>query len=215
MNKMLKIEPVIYIIDDDQAMTNSMVWILDSLQMKSHVFNCAEDFLLHLDLNQHGCILCDVRMARMSSLELQQILNERGSVLPIIFLTGEGDVALAVQLLKGGAIDLLTKPFHDHSLIESINYALKKDKVIRLKRIESAQIKARLELLSQREKQILHGIMLGNQNKIISSQLKISVKTVEAHRATMMHKLGAKSILQLAKIFLSHDLREYFDMQTS
>lgn len=203
------LDPIVYIIDDDHAMVESLTWIIESLGLKVKTYTRAQDFLDEYDPQQHGCLLLDVRMPGMSGPELQSKLNEHGSpILPIIFISGHGDVPLAVRVMKAGAIDFLTKPFNDQVLIESINKALRTDKSNREKRQECAQARAKFSLLSPREVQVLQGIVAGKPNKIISAELNISLKTVEAHRASVMKKMGVKSVPELVKLVLTNRIEE-------
>lgn len=206
---MSTLDPIVHIIDDDHAMVESLSWIIESigLRVKTHVR--AQDFLDEYDPQQHGCLLLDVRMPGMSGPELQTKLNEQGlPTLPIIFISGHGDVPLAVRVMKAGAIDFLTKPFNDQVLLESINKALRIDKSNREKRQESAQARAKFALLSPREVQVLQGIVAGKPNKVISAELKISLKTVEAHRASVMKKMSVKSVPELVKLVLTNSIQE-------
>ena len=205
----MSIEPVVYVVDDDQAMVESMTWIIQSVGLKVKTFTRAQDFLEQFDSSQHGCLLLDVRMPGMSGPELQNRLNEfTPPLLPIIFISGHGDVPLAVRVMKAGATDFLTKPFNDQVLLESINKALRIDKMHREKQQENAQAEAKLALLSPREEQVLQGIVSGKQNKVISSDLDISLKTVEAHRASVMKKMGVKSVPELVKLVLNNTTQQ-------
>jgi FixJ family two-component response regulator len=201
-------EAIVYIVDDDQAMVESLSWIIESVGLKAKVYIRAQDFLDHYSSDQHGCLLLDVRMPGMSGPELQAKLNSIGAALPIIFISGHGDVPLAVRVMKAGAIDFLTKPFNDQVLIESINKALRVDKANREKQQESAQAEAKFALLSPREIQVLQGIVAGKQNKVISGELNISLKTVEAHRASVMKKMCVKSVPELVKLVLTNGVQE-------
>lgn len=201
--------PVVYIIDDDHAMVESLSWIIESVGLKVKTFVRPQDFLDEYDPQQHGCLLLDVRMPGMSGPELQTKLNDQGlPILPIIFISGHGDVPLAVRVMKAGAIDFLTKPFNDQVLLESINKALRIDKANREKRQECAQARAKFALLSPREVQVLQGIVAGKPNKVVSAELKISLKTVEAHRASVMKKMGVKSVPELVKLVLTNTIQE-------
>ncbi|MBA3660755.1 MAG: response regulator transcription factor [Gammaproteobacteria bacterium] len=206
---MSTLEPIVYIIDDDHAMVESLTWIIESIGLKVKTYVRAQEFLEEYDPQQHGCLLLDVRMPGMSGPELQTKLNEQGlPTLPIIFISGHGDVPLAVRVMKAGAIDFLTKPFNDQVLLESINKALRLDKANREKRQESAQARAKFALLSPREVQVLQGIVAGKPNKVISAELKISLKTVEAHRASVMKKMVVKSVPELVKLVLTNSIQE-------
>ena len=201
-------DPIVYVVDDDQAMVESLTWIIESVGLKVKTYVRAQDFLDEYNPIQHGCLLLDVRMPGMSGPELQLRLNEKGATLPIIFISGHGDVPLAVRVMKAGAVDFLTKPFNDQILLESINKALRADKTHREKQQENAKAEAKFALLSPREVQVLQGIVAGKQNKVISAELKISLKTVEAHRASVMKKMGVKSVPELVRLVLRNDVQE-------
>jgi FixJ family two-component response regulator len=206
---MSTLDPIVYIIDDDQAMVESLSWIIESIGLKVRTYVRPQEFLEEYDPQQHGCLLLDVRMPGMSGPELQLKLNEQGlPTLPIIFISGHGDVPLAVRVMKAGAIDFLTKPFNDQVLLESINKALRIDKSNRERRQESAQARAKFALLSPREIQVLQGIVAGKPNKVVSSELNISLKTVEAHRASVMKKMNVKSVPELVKLVLTNSIQE-------
>lgn len=201
----MSMEPIVYVVDDDQAMVESLSWIIESVGLKVKTYTRANEFLEQYNHLQHGCLLLDVRMPGMSGPELQAKLNAQGTTsLPIIFISGHGDVPLAVRVMKAGAVDFLTKPFNDQVLLESINKALRLDKLTREKQQENAQAEAKFALLSPREVQVLQGIVAGKQNKVISAELKISLKTVEAHRASVMKKMGVKSVPELVKLVLTN-----------
>jgi FixJ family two-component response regulator len=205
----MAIEQIVYVVDDDQAMVESLSWVIESVGLKAKTFTRAQDFLDNYNAQQPGCLLLDVRMPGMSGPELQTKLNELGSpALPIVFISGHGDVPLAVRVMKAGAIDFLTKPFNDQVLLESINKALRIDKTNREKQEESAQAEAKFALLSHREVQVLQGIVAGKQNKVISAELNISLKTVEAHRASVMKKMMVKSVPELVKLVLTNSVQE-------
>ncbi len=205
----MSIEPIVYVVDDDQAMVESLSWVIESVGLKTKTYIRAQDFLDEYDLRQPGCLLLDVRMPGMSGPELQTKLNALGATpLPIVFISGHGDVPLAVRVMKAGAIDFLTKPFNDQVLLESINKALRIDKSNRDKQQENAQAEAKFALLSHREVQVLQGIVAGKQNKVVAAELNISLKTVEAHRASVMKKMGVKSVPELVKLVLTNGVQE-------
>jgi two-component system response regulator FixJ len=204
----MSMDAIVYVVDDDHAMVESLSWIIESVGLRAKTYTCAHDFLAEYNPDQHGCLLLDVRMPGMSGPELQAKLNILGATLPIIFISGHGDVPLAVRVMKAGAIDFLTKPFNDQVLLESINKALRDDKTNREKLQECARAEAKFALLSPREVQVLQGIVSGKQNKVISSELKISLKTVEAHRASVMKKMDVKSVPDLVKLVLKNGSQE-------
>ena len=205
-------ESIVYIIDDDQAMVESLSWVIESVGLKAKAYTRAQDFLLEFDPQVPSCLLLDIRMPGMSGPELQTKLNEFSlqgiSVPPIIFISGHGDVPLAVRVMKAGAVDFLTKPFNDQILLESINKAISSDKSNRDKRQETAEANAKFALLSTREAQVLQRIVAGKANKVISAELKISLKTVEAHRASLMKKMSVKSVPELVKLVLANNVAE-------
>ncbi len=206
-------ESIVYVIDDDQAMVESLSWVIESVGLRVKTYTRAQDFLGEYDPQLPSCLLLDVRMPGMSGPELQLRLNELSlegiSVPPIIFISGHGDVPLAVRVMKAGAVDFLTKPFNDQILLESINKAIRTDKATRDKRQESAEAHAKFALLSAREAQVLQGIVAGKANKVISAELKISLKTVEAHRASLMKKMDVKSVPELVKLVLANNVEEH------
>lgn len=202
-------QAIVHVVDDDQAMVESLSWVIESVGLKVKTYIRAQDFLDNYDPNIPGCLLLDVRMPGMSGPELQAKLVELGSpCLPIVFISGHGDVPLAVRVMKAGATDFLTKPFNDQVLLESINKALRVDKANRDKQQENAQAEAKFALLSHREVQVLQGIVAGKQNKVISAELSISLKTVEAHRASVMKKMSVKSVPELVKLVLTNSVQE-------
>ncbi len=193
-------DPLVYVVDDDQAMLESLSWLIESVNLKVQTYRCTKKFLMDYDRDQHSCVLLDVRMPGMTGSELQKTLNTQTDNLPIIFISGYVDVSLVVQTIKNGAIDFLIKPFNDMILIESINKALQFDKALRDQKQENYKYKERVALLSQREIQVLQGILASEKNKLISNNLKISLKTVESHRASMMKKMNVNSVVELIKL---------------
>lgn len=198
--------PYIYIIDDDRGVSDSLVWMLESIGFQTKTFYRAQDFLDTYHPNQYGCILLDISMPGMSGPELQIALNERGSKIPIIFISGDADIPLAVKIMSEGAIDFLLKPFNEQILLENINKALEISKKSHEVLLHNTRVKERFASLSQREEQVMMGIIEGKQNKDISQKLKISLKTVEAHRGSLMRKMGVKSVSELVKIALENGM---------
>ncbi len=204
----MSMDAIVYVVDDDAAMVESLSWIIESVGLKAKIFTQAQDFLDAYKPEQPGCLLLDVRMPGMSGPELQTKLLALSATLPIIFISGHADVPLAVRVMKAGAVDFLTKPFNDQVLLESINRALRFDKTNREKQQENAQAEAKFALLSPREVQVLQGIVSGKQNKVISAELMISLKTVEAHRASVMKKMSVRSVPELVKLVLTNGVQE-------
>jgi two-component system response regulator FixJ len=199
-------EPIVYVVDDDTAMEESLSWIIESVGFKVKSFTRSEDFLSAFDPLQPGCLLLDVRMPGISGPELQGIMRERGIVLPIIFISGHGDVPLAVRAMKAGAIDFLTKPFNDQILLETINKAIRLDLDKRATQHKSQGIKNKADQLTPREFEVMSHIVAGKLNKVISANLNISLKTVEAHRANVMRKMEVRSLPELVEMVIKHDL---------
>jgi len=204
----MKDDSLIYVIDDDQAMIESLAWIIETIGLKAKTYTQAEDFLNEYAPRVPGCILMDVRMPGMSGPELQLKLNELKKsgipVQPIIFISGYEDVSLTVRVMKAGALDFLTKPFNNQILLETINKAIRYNKETMIRQQEHKRSLEKFSSLSTREMQVLRGIIDGKPNKIISIDLNISMKTVEAHRASLMKKMKVKSISELVKIVLSN-----------
>lgn len=199
-------EAFVYIVDDDQAMTESLSWMIESVGFKTKTFSNAKTFLENYDPTQSGCLILDVRMPEISGPELQDKLNMKHISLPVIFISGHGDIPLAVRVMKAGAIDFLAKPFNDQTLLESINKAIRIDREKRATLFENKEILERAAQLSPREKEIMCHIVSGKLNKVISADLDISLKTVEAHRANIMKKMQVKSLPKLVATVLNNNL---------
>lgn len=201
-------QSLIYVIDDDPAMVESLCWVIESIDLNVKAYTNAQVFLEEYHPQVPGCILLDARMPDISGPELQVKLNalrEKGvPVQPIIFMSGHGDIPLTVRVMKAGAIDFLMKPFNDQVLLETINKAIRFDRETRALRAKHADVYEKFALLSSREAQVLHGIVDGKPNKVISADLNISLKTVEAHRASLMKKMRVKSVSELVKMVLSN-----------
>lgn len=201
-------DAVVYIVDDDKAMGESLSWMIESVGFKTKVYTEAQQFLDEYRPEQIGCLILDVRMPEISGPELQEKLNQQHSQLPIIFISGHGDIPLAVRVMKAGAIDFLAKPFNDQVLLEVINKAIRIDKENRQKAEFNSEIAERAAQLTPREHEVMCKIIEGKLNKVISSELDISLKTVEAHRSNIMKKLQLKSLPELVRIALTHKLCE-------
>ena len=176
--------PIVHIVDDDEAVCSSLRLLLKSRGIPAVSHGSAEDFLAKYDPEQPGCLVLDVRMPGMSGLELQDELNRRGAVIPVIFITGHGDVPMAVEAMQHGAADFLQKPFKDQDLTGRIQQAIAIDRRNRELLREKDAIRARLASLSPREMQVLRLVTLGKSNKVIAGDLGVSQRTVEIHRAT-------------------------------
>jgi two-component system, LuxR family, response regulator FixJ len=198
--------PTVFIVDDDDAVRGSLRLLLKSIGLAAATLSSAQDFLATYDPQQPGCLILDVRMPGMSGLELQQQLNLRGAIIPVIFITGHGDIPMAVEAMQQGAFDFLQKPFRDQDLIDRIQRALAKDQTGRAELQERSRIKQRLETLTAREREVLELVTSGKPNKIMAADLGVSQRTVEIHRARVMEKMGASSLAQLVRMVL--DLKD-------
>ena len=196
-------QQIIYVVDDDEAMRDSMTWLLEGEGYKVACFDSAAAFLGAWRSSLRGCIVLDVRMPEMSGLELQEKLDSIGSHLPIIFVTGHGDVPMAVGALQRGACDFIEKPFHNEDLLARIERALELDSQIAARQQRDKAIVSRLDQLTQREREVMQQVVAGKLNKQIADELDISMKTVEAHRARVMEKMGVRTLAELVKIVMS------------
>ncbi len=189
--------PLVYLVDDDDAVRDSLGLLLRSIGLDCELYASALDFLEHYDPRRHSCLVADIRMPGLSGLELQQRLNELKSEVPIIFITGHGDVPMAVNAMKAGAADFIQKPFRDQDLIDRIHKALDRDKQRRVARAEEDTIRERLALLTPRETEVMQRVVRGQANKVIAMDLGVSQRTVELHRARVMRKLKMRSLAEL------------------
>lgn len=194
--------PTVFVVDDDEGVRSALALLLKSMGQASATYASAADFLADYDPERRGCALLDVRMPGMSGLELQDELNRRGVVLPVIFITGHGDVPMAVEAMQRGAFDFLQKPFRDDDLAERIRRALARDRELRAAIGEKSQIRTRLGRLTPRERQVLALVAAGKPNKVMAAELGVSQRTVEIHRAHVMKKMGASSLAQLVRMTL-------------
>ncbi|HUI61168.1 MAG TPA: response regulator transcription factor [Steroidobacteraceae bacterium] len=198
--------PTVFIVDDDEAVRNSLRLLVRSVGLAATTFGSAQEFLGAYNPADPGCLVLDVRMPGLSGIELQQQLNLRGAVIPVIFITGHGDIPMAVEAMRQGAFDFLQKPFRDQELIDRIQRALEKDRSNRAALLERGRIRERRDSLTPREREILELVTSGKPNKIMAADLGLSQRTVEIHRARVMEKMGATSLAQLVRMML--DLRE-------
>ena len=192
-----------YIVDDDEAIRDSLSWLMQSRDIASQTYPSAEAFLAAWDETFAGCIVLDIRMDEMSGNELFDRLIERGCQLPVIFLTGHGDVPLAVSTLKNGAFDFLEKPFNDNQLVDRVMDALRLDDERRQAAASADSINRRLAQLTPRERQVMERILAGKLNKVIADELKVCMRTVEVHRASLFEKMGVKTAVELAQVVAS------------
>jgi len=195
-------EETVFVVEDDEAVRDSMRWLLEGNGYHVAAFASAEEFLERVDPKSGGCLIADIRMPGMSGLELQDVLLRRGSKLPLVFVTGHGDVPMAVESMKKGAIDFIEKPFNEASLRQAVSACLEQNQESKDAAAVGRERDARLSRLTAREQQVLERIVAGRLNKQIADDLGISIKTVEAHRANIMEKLEARSMAELMKTAL-------------
>ncbi len=194
--------PTVVVIDDDEAIRRSLKLLLHSINLPVVVHASAQEYLQHFEIDQPGCLVVDVRMPGMSGIELQQQLNLRGAMIPVIFITGHGDISMAVDAMQHGAFDFLPKPFRDQDLLDRIQSAIEKDGENRREVGRGEQIRARIESLTSREREVLALVTRGSPNKIIAADLGVSQRTIEIHRAHVMEKMQARSLAQLVRMTL-------------
>jgi two-component system response regulator FixJ len=193
-------EARIFIVDDDQAVRDSLQWLIESFGMPVQSFSSGAQFLESGVLDTVGCAILDIRMPGMSGIEASEEMKSRESYMPVIFLTGHGDVHLAVRAMKIGAYDFLEKPFNDQSLLDLIQKAIRTGRTQRKENLHVSEITEKLENLSAREREVLDGVVGGNSNRIIAGLLKLSEKSVEFHRAKMMEKMAAATLADLIRM---------------
>jgi two-component system, LuxR family, response regulator FixJ len=193
-------EPTVFIVDDDQAVARSLRWLIEIVRLGVETFASAQAFLDDYDSSKPGCLVLDVRMPGISGLELQERLAARRINVPIIFITGHGDVQMAVRALQAGAFDFVEKPFNDQDLLDRIQKAIAFDAERRGKEAQRAQLQALFASLTPREREVLDLVVEGMSNKAVANTLGLSAKTVEVHRAKVMEKMHARSISDLVKM---------------
>lgn len=200
--------PMVLVVDDDEGMRASVAFLLASVDIPCETFAAVEDFLRSSWLKpplRPGCILMDIRMPGMSGIELLRHLKQQGCKRPVVIVTGHGDVPLAVAALKAGAEDFIEKPYKDQALLDAVNAAIRKCRLLLERSAGHEVVQARLAQLSRREREVLTLVLDGKQNKEIAAALSISIKTVEGHRQMAMEKMRVKSVAELARMMLVPD----------
>ena len=195
----------IYVVDDDEAVRDSLQWLLEGKGWHVRTFDSAESFLKHFDPSEVACLFVDIRMGGMTGLELQDRLIERKSTLPIVFITGHGDVAMAVETMKKGAFDFIQKPFQESDLVPLVEKMQDRATAAFANYKQASTRENLLSKLTSRESQVLERIVAGRLNKQIADDLNISIKTVEAHRANIMEKFSANTVADLLKVVLGNN----------
>jgi two-component system response regulator FixJ len=193
---------VVMVVDDDAGVRNAMRSLLKSVGLNTTLFASAQEFLDAYQPSHRGCLVLDIRMPGMSGMELQQQLNLRGAVIPVIFMSGHADIPMAVEAMQHGAFDFLQKPFRDQDLLDRIQRAIARDAELRKSLGEHARIKSHLESLTPREREVLDLMTQGKQNKVVGQELGVSPRTIEIHRARVMEKMGANSVAELVRMML-------------
>jgi two-component system response regulator FixJ len=196
-------KPLIYVVDDDDTFRSSLQWLLESVGLAVRTFANAAEFLDAYVPGAPGCLVLDIRMPGMSGLQLQDQLASRGIGIPVIFLTGHGDVPMAVAAVKKGALDFLQKPYNDQQLLDVVNAALKRDVELREQEARSRQIAGLVTSMTPREREVMDAVVSGKSNKMIAEELGVTIKTVEAHRARVMEKMGAESLAHLVHLVMA------------
>ncbi|MHC4844359.1 MAG: response regulator transcription factor [Planctomycetota bacterium] len=193
-------KPTVFIVDDEKAMRDSLKTLMETVGLNAQTYSSADAFLEAYNPQVHGCLVADVRLPGMSGLELQEKLVQENIKLPVIVITGHGDVPMAVQAMKMGALNFIEKPFRDQVLLDNIQKAIDLDTQLRYEQKKNAESKKKLELLTPREREILDFLITGKPNKVIAFELGISQKTVDFHRANILKKMGADSVVKLVRL---------------
>ncbi len=192
--------PLAHLVDDDAAMRDALAWLLRSRGVETRAWDCAETFLADYRPDMRGCLVLDIRMRDMTGLELFDHLLALGCAMPVIFLTGHGEVPQAVKSLKKGAFDFLEKPFDDNELADRVIEALGRDAENRASGQASGEVQKRLANLTQREREVMNAVLAGKMNKVIADELNIAMRTVEVHRAHVFEKMGVRSAVELTRL---------------
>jgi two-component system response regulator TtrR len=199
-----KSQPTAFVVDDDEAIRTLWRWLLESNGVAVQTFATAAEFIAAYKDEGLACLVLDVRLPGMSGLELQEYLKREGIEIPIVFVSGHGDVPTAVSAIKGGAVDFIQKPFGYREVLSIIQRAFERDAEIREKHARRSQVEERLATLTEREREVMRRVIDGKLNKVIADELGISVKTVEFHRAKVMEKMGADSVAGLVQLMIQH-----------
>ena len=198
-------EPLVYVVDDEASIRDSLAMLLRSVGLVSRTFGDAKSFLAAYEPRADACLVADVRMPGMSGIELQEALRSRGAELPIVIITGHGDIAMAVRAMKAGAADFIEKPFHDQTLLDAVHRALARaaDPRVEAAAMDSDELQKRLATLTPREREVMALVVEGRPNKAIATRLGLSTRTVEVHRAKSMEKMQAQSLADLVRMAIA------------
>ena len=201
-------EPLVHIIDDDPAVRDSLAFLLRSMRIPVTAHESAASFLAGLSAESQGCIITDIRMPEITGIDLLRRINEMKVQMPVIVITGHGDVPLAVEAMKLGAFDFLEKPFNDEAIVAAVRTAMSRSKQNERANADRAELDRRIALLSSRERDVLNGLVAGHSNKVIASDLAISPRTVEIYRAHVMTKMQAGSLSELVRMAIAAGLAQ-------
>jgi FixJ family two-component response regulator len=191
---------IVFVVDDDPSMRRSLESLLRSVGHEVRLFASAPEFMQAVRSDTPGCLVLDVRLPGMSGLAFQQELSKAGVALPVIFITGHGDVPMTVRAMKAGAVEFLTKPFDDQVLLDAVHAALERDRARRRDAAKLAKLRARYGALTERERQVMSYVVAGSMNKRIADELGLSVVTVKVHRGQVMRKMQARSVAELVRM---------------
>jgi FixJ family two-component response regulator len=197
---MSNIHSTVFVVDDDRSVREGLVDLISSLGMKAEAFGSAQEFLRHKLPDTPACLVLDVRLPGASGLDLQRQLGRSENPIPVIFITGHGDIPMSVRAIKDGAVEFLTKPFRDQDLLDAIHQALDSDRVAREQRAKAADLRRRYESLTPREREVMRLVVRGLLNKQIASELGASEVTIKMHRGQVMHKMKAESVVELLRM---------------
>lgn len=200
---MTQIQQTVFVVEDDEAVRDSLALLLESEGLPVQTFDSGADFLERWSTELNGCIVLDIRMPGMDGMAVQKALNERGSLLPVIFVTGHGDVPLAVEAMRHGAVDFIEKPYRDSMLLEKVRAAVAAHAEQRILSGQQDLILERIRSMTPREREIMDRMVEGQANKVIAIELEISQRTVEIHRSRVMHKMGTHSLAQLVRMVMA------------
>ena len=202
----MDVKQTIFVIDDDEGVRDGLSLLLETVGQRYELFASAFEFLEAYDKSRRGCLVLDIRMPRMTGLDLQKELIAMGSDLPIIFITGHGDIPMAVEAMRLGAVDFIRKPFREYDLLDRINEALNVDDTAYHQAMSRETLKQKVSALSDRELDVFERVAEGHMNKVIAADLGISERTVEVHRGQVMKKLGVKTLAQLVRVKIESEM---------
>jgi FixJ family two-component response regulator len=192
--------PIVFIVDDDQSVREAVASLVAAVGLRVEGFKTAQDFLGRPRPEAPACVVLDVCLPGLSGLDLQRELTASGASIPIIFITGHGDIPMSVQAMKAGAVEFLTKPFRDQQLLDAVQQAIDRDRVERRRRAEVAELRGRYDTLTPREREVMALVVAGRLNKQIAAELAIREITIKVHRAHVMHKMRVDSVAELARV---------------